>query len=117
MTEAQIQAQIVETLRLLGFYVHSIPNEAMGKRSSDAGFSRVHKLRRMGVVTGAADLAVWYAPGRVGYMEVKTKYGKQTQAQEQFEEDCRTFGIPYDVVRTVEEAQMTVLAWRAVYGQ
>lgn len=61
-------------------------------------------LKRMAFVTGAADLII-LGDGHAYCMEVKDLKAKQTPSQMLFEDRCLCAGVPYGVVRSVEEAE------------
>lgn len=102
MDEARIQQEIVLLLQSHGVFCHSVPNEGAG-----GDRIRASKLVGMGLRAGVADLVVWWPAQcgvRVGYLEVKDERGKQSDRQKAFERKCREAGIPYDLVRSPEEA-------------
>ena len=102
--EDRIQAEIVKFLRNQGIFVHSVPNEGAGRN----GAIRTAQLITMGLYPGVGDLVVWWKKdGRtiVGYLEVKTATGRQSDRQKRFEEKCIEKGIPYHVVRSVEDVR------------
>lgn len=61
-----------------------------------------HRLMSIGVYAGAADLLVTVL-GKVLFVEVKTETGKQSPKQKLFEKHCVNVGIPYYLVRSLEE--------------
>lgn len=97
-TEAKIQAAIVKALHDAGVFCHSVPNEAAGSNAIRQG-----QMITMGLRPGVADLVVWLPGGRITYVEVKAPGGKQSPAQIRFEARCKEAGIPYGVVRSVDE--------------
>jgi len=102
--EDRIQALIVKYLRSVGTYAHSIPNEGAGRN----GAIRTAQLITMGLYPGVGDLLVWWNTDngiRIGYLEVKTPIGRQSERQKHFEQLCYDNGIPYKVVRSVEDVQ------------
>lgn len=104
--EDQIQADIVQYLRSIKVFAHSVPNEGAGR----GGAIRTMQLKTMGLYPGAGDLVVWWhrpnLPGAtVGYLEVKSKTGRQSDRQIHFQEKCEKEGIPYKVVRSVDEVK------------
>ena len=104
MSEAHIQAEIVKYLRGKKIMCHSIPNEGAGEK----GAIRTAQLITMGLFPGAGDLIVWWntpSGTKVGYLEVKTATGRQSDRQKHFQEMCETNGIPYKVVRSVGEVE------------
>lgn len=104
--EMTLQIAVVTFLRtvLPHALVFSIPNE--GRRSRLLG----HAMKRMGLHPGAPDLIVML-PGRtVVGMELKGPKGKVTEAQEAFHEHWRSLGYPMAVVRSIEDARLTLQA-------
>lgn len=102
--EDRIQADIVKYLRSKGIFTFSIPNEGAGR----GGAVRTAQLITMGLFPGVADLCVWWKTNHgtvVGFLEVKTATGRQSDRQRHFQDLCEQHGIPYRVVRSVEEAE------------
>ena len=102
--EDRIQADIVKFLRGQGIFTFSIPNEGAGR----GGAIRTAQLITMGLFPGVADLCVWWPTSHgtvVGYLEVKTATGRQSERQKHFQEMCENHGIPYAVVRSVEDVK------------
>lgn len=64
------------------------------------------KLKDEGVLAGVADLFVMYA-NKYGYnglfIEMKTKTGRQTESQKEFEQYCLTHNYRYEVCKSFEE--------------
>lgn len=104
MSEANIQSDIVKFLRHGGTMCHSVPNEGAGEN----GAIRTARLITTGLFPGVGDLVVWWntAGGvRIGYLEVKTATGRQSDRQRHFQDLCESHGIPYHVVRSVEDVR------------
>ena len=99
--EDRIQADIVKYLRKeRNTFVYSTPNEGAGRDAK----MRTAQLITMGLFPGVADLTVWWHKDNrivIGYLEVKTKTGRQSSRQVHFQEMCEDNGIPYHVVRSV----------------
>lgn len=109
--EDRIQAEIVRFLRSNGTFCHSVPNEGAGAD----GRIRTAQLVTMGLFPGTGDLVVWWNTERgtvVGYLEVKTEKGRQSDRQRHFEQMCQDHNIPYMVVRSVDD----VKAYMAMMG-
>jgi hypothetical protein len=102
--EDKIQEDIVKYLHyvLVDKIIISIPNE--GRRSP----AQAARLKRMGMRPGAADLLLIWR-GRPFFFEVKTAKGVQSRDQEYFEADCAALGIPYTVVRSLDDMRRAVL--------
>ena len=102
--EDRIQATIVKYLRSVGTFCHSIPNEGAGRNNA----IRTAQLVTMGLFSGVGDLLVWWNTSDsvcLGYLEVKTATGRQSERQKHFQDLCEQNGIPYEVVRSVEDVQ------------
>jgi len=56
---------------------------------------------------GIPDLLVM-RDGRVWFVELKTPRGKLSPHQERFKMFCENFGVPYIVIRSLEEAQTLI---------
>lgn len=112
--ESDIQIQLVEYLNLMapsrGFLFFSSPNEAMGKAQSGAGMGRMMRLRRMGLRSGVADLVI-VKNGRVYFLEMKRRTGKQSVNQLQFEADAIRAGAEYAVAHGFDEAVKILKTW------
>jgi hypothetical protein len=100
--ESLIQAEIVKFLSSVGVFCHSVANEAAGNNVVRQG-----QMITMGLRPGVADLVAWM-PSGVAYIEVKTQSGRQSPAQIKFELKCRDFGVPYYLVRSLEEMEKIV---------
>ena len=102
--ESVIQAGICRTLQEAGVFFFSIPNEGAGDDRR-----RQMTMMAMGLRPGVADLCVWWPKEdglvTVGFLEVKTRNGRQSTSQRKFEMLCRIRGVPYSVVRSVEDVE------------
>lgn len=125
MTESVIQTQIVAWLSLCarryGFLFASVPNEGMmtaalmGSLPKSALFGMLTKFKKMGMTPGFSDLVIGWQ-GRMFCMEVKNEKGKQSENQERFAAWCSSCGIPYSVVRSLDEAQQVMVEWGIIGG-
>lgn len=113
LSESDIQAQVVEWLRLFevpcGFMVHSVPNEGKDR----ANPARLAKLKRMGFRAGVADLVIVKA-GRVYFLEMKRPGENQSPNQTDFAVDAHRVGAPYAVAHSFEEAEKIVKNWQII---
>jgi hypothetical protein len=98
MHEATIQQSIIHALQAAGVLFFAVPNEGHGGNARRALY-----LISLGQKNGVADLVV-LRPGRVVFLEVKTAKSRQSQAQKDFEDLCKSLDLEYYVVRSVEEA-------------
>lgn len=109
--EQAIQGHIVQWLRWLGPRLgaewFAVPNG--GARSPIEGAI----FKGQGVKPGVADLVFIWGGGSA-CMEVKTKDGRVSAAQIEFRARCDRRGIPYAVVRDIDEAQAAVHGWGLV---
>jgi hypothetical protein len=102
--EDSIQIAIVQYLEIKKHFYYSIPNEAIGAgKNKQQAAARGHKLKLMGRRAGVADLFIYWAFGGNAYLEVKSKIGKQSKAQKQFEKDVIARGHEYFIVRSVDD--------------
>ena len=102
--EDRIQADIVKFLRHQGIFCHSVPNEGAGRSNA----IRTAQLVTMGLFSGVGDLIVWWTRNGqtvVGYLEVKTATGRQSDRQKHFEELCLRHNVPYHVVRSLDDVK------------
>ena len=126
MTESVIQTQIVAWLSLVarryGFLFASVPNEGMmtaalmGSLPKSALFGMLTKFKKMGMTPGFSDLVIGWR-GKMFCMEVKNEKGKQSENQERFAAWCASCGIPYRVVRSLDEAQQVMVEWGIIGGK
>ena len=92
LTEAQIEAQIIQTLSLLGWICDKTDS---GQAARYGGRGRL--------VVGCPDL-ICSKNGRAIHLEVKTPEGKLIPQQILEHERRRAAGVPVYVVRSVEDA-------------
>lgn len=90
-TEKDIEQAIITALRLSGWVVIKIPNEA------------VYKQRVQGVRKGAPDLIAFGAGGRVVLLEVKAPSGRLSPHQRHTHEVLRHLGHDVRVVRSLAD--------------
>lgn len=122
--ESVIQISIVNLLSILSnaynFVFFAVPNEGYqlgiadrGRAATGKDHARMTLLKKMGLTPGVADLVI-LADGRAYCMEVKTAEGEQSRAQRTFERRCHEIGVPYRIVRSVEEARYWLMEWGIV---
>lgn len=124
--ESVIQISVVNLLSILSnaynFVFFAVPNEGyqLGLADRNAGraptgkdHARMTLLKKMGLTPGVSDLVI-LAGGRAYCMEVKTTEGEQSRAQRTFERRCHEIGVPYQIVRSVEEARYWLMKWGIV---
>ncbi len=102
--EADAQRAIVRALRFVlprGAIVHHSANEVTA--GDRRGRSRQAILVGMGVHPGFADLVV-LSQGRMLFLEVKSKTGRLSPAQEVFRDAIQAQGFAWALVRSVDDA-------------
>lgn len=102
--EADIQRQIVATLRLVlpvGSIVHHSANEVRG--GGEAARKAQGIAQGMGVHAGFSDLIV-IVQGRVLFLEVKTATGQLSEVQREFRDAVKRQGFAWSLVRSVDDA-------------
>lgn len=93
MKEAEIQAAILDYLRLKGHFFWR--NNSGAFRTERGGFYRVG-------TPGAPDI-IGCVDGKFVGLEVKTAKGKLSDEQEAFAHALRAFGGQYHVVRSIDD--------------
>jgi hypothetical protein len=69
-------------------------------------------LKAMGSRAGVSDLVflLGHPPWR-GVIELKTPSGRLSPAQALFRDECFTFGVPYEVARSIEAVFTILTSW------
>lgn len=68
-------------------------------------------MLREGILPGAADLCICADKGKILFIEMKTKTGKQNPNQVTFEKKVTELGFQYEVCRSLENFMDTVNRW------
>ncbi len=107
MKEDDLQKAVVRFIRLAApdLVCFAVPN---------GGFRNVReaaKLKAMGVKAGVADLAITLPDTRSAFIELKTKAGRLSPHQAEFQSTCDRLGIPYAVCRSIDEVAETLRGW------
>lgn len=107
VSEHELQAGIVKTIRLKfrQVLVYAVPNG--GSRGPVEG----RRLKAEGVTAGVPDLALVLPDGRAAFLEVKTPEGQLRQEQRRFGDWAELRGIPWAVVRNIDEAILALSSW------
>lgn len=98
--------------RMRGVWTH-VANEvgfdpkAAGRRRAGIRYAIASAL---GLTPGCADYLFLWNTGS-GAIELKSKTGRQTQAQSDFEKWCAAQGVPYRVARSCNEAKEILTEW------
>ena len=114
--EHKIQVGIIRAVECINIckWLHAIPNG--GNRSAATGA----RLKAEGVKRGIADLFLpvprpkqgnhmeWYSGL---YLEVKSKKGKQTTEQKEFEKECNLQGYKYEIVRSSQHGVDAIIRY------
>ena len=56
---------------------------------------------------GSPDVLVWL-PGRSIFLEVKSRTGQQTKAQQEFQKQAESIGVEYYVVRSIDKVRKII---------
>lgn len=83
VTEADIRRQVRDYLRIRGWFVF-------------------HILQGLGCYPGVTDL-IAVRDGRIVFIELKTKTGKQSDYQKQFQSDLEAHGGEYILCRGIDD--------------
>lgn len=109
MSEDVIQKSVVQHLTLRGspaIYWFHVPNG--GSRH----IAEAVKLKAMGTRAGVADL-VLIIGGRAHFLELKTRKGKQSNAQKIAAKQVEMSGATYALAHSIDEALDTLQTWGA----
>lgn len=68
-------------------------------------------FKSLGVKAGTPDLCLLWKPCKVGFLEVKSEYGRLTTHQQSFHSWLTDLGIPVAIVKSVEDAQGVLRDW------
>jgi hypothetical protein len=114
LTETQIHNQVRQYLTACGIDSIHFANGAVLAGDKAARAKQINKLKRAGMVSGAADLILFDRRfvRRVGFMEIKKEGGRVSPAQISFAEVATgVWGLPYAVVRSIDDARETLNEW------
>jgi VRR-NUC domain len=109
-SEFEVHCAVADTFRASrnkGWRLVHVPN---GEYRTEA---TGRKLQRMGVSPGVPDLIV-IGPGKICWLELKTKYGRLTEAQEEFLNYLSSVGADVAVAWGYDEAIAVLKRWGAV---
>ena len=88
MTETQLKGQIKDYLSYCGVYSFPV-------------------TQGLGSYRGAPDRIMHYR-GIVHYLEIKLPKGRMSDWQIAFQEQCKDDGIPYHVIRSIEDLEVVL---------
>ena len=114
LSEAEIQENVRTYLTAIGIDSIHFANGAVLAGDKVARAKQVNKLKRAGMVKGAADLILFDRRfvRRVGFFEIKREGGRVSADQIHFAEvSTGVWGLPYAVVRSIEDAKETLAEW------
>lgn len=97
--EQRIQTAIVQYLRLNKYVCHSTPN---GINIPTRGSREIY--RRMGLLSGVADLCIMLEEGKTVWVEVKTPRGVQSDTQKAWAQCVQKLGHDYRIWRSIDDA-------------
>lgn len=104
--ESSLQKDVVKYLRLelryIGGLIYAVPNG--DKRDKIIGA----RLKQEGVLAGVADLHILLPGGRIIFVEMKTKTGKQSENQKIFQDTVESLGFEYLIWRSIDDAILWV---------
>jgi hypothetical protein len=111
LREHDIQKTVLAHLGLFGkdnVFAFAIPNA--GWRPGAIG----SRMKAEGLTAGVADLAIMLPAGKVAWLELKARRGRQSEAQKAFEAVCHQLGHPYAMARGLDEAIDVLKGWGAL---
>lgn len=112
-TEDQIHGQIRNFLAVVGIDSIHFANGAVLAGDKVARAKQINRLKKLGMVPGAADLILFdRRVRRVAFLEIKRPGSYQSPEQKQFEQLVTgVWGWPYAVARSVEDTQAALDQW------
>jgi hypothetical protein len=114
LSESQIQSQVRHFLAAQAIDSVHFANGAVLAGDKVARAKQINKLKKAGMVVGAADLILFDRRfvRRVGFFEIKAEGGRVSPQQIAFGELATgVWGLPYAVVRSVEDARESLAEW------
>lgn len=104
--ESNIQQQMVEWFKLQypRFVIAAIPNGGY-RNAIEAAI-----MKREGVLAGFSDLII-IADKNVLFVEAKTKTGRQSALQKEFQKKVSLLGFQYSICRSLSDFVLTVEKW------
>jgi hypothetical protein len=105
--EARIQADVLEWLNAVApeLIVFHVPNGGYRSKAEAA------RLKWQGVLPGVPDLVLIGSAGRIWFLEIKTATGYLSPEQHAFADRCTAFGVPFAVIRGIDDARRAFAAW------
>ena len=105
--ESDIQISCVKWFKMQypRYVIFAVPNGGTRDRKE------MIWMLREGILPGAADLIICGDNGKILFVEMKTKTGKQSKNQKNFEEKVTKLGFQYIVCRSLEDFIKAVRAW------
>lgn len=108
LKESAIQTAIMRFLEVAlptSYFAFAVPNG--GNRDAITGAM----LKREGVKAGVADIVILRSGGTAACLEVKTEDGRLSDSQKTFRDWCGENGIPFAVVRSIDDVEETLRQW------
>ena len=96
--ELNIQASIINYLRMQGVYVFSVPNGTNIKNIATRTL-----MKKSGLLSGVADIII-LTKDKPWFIEIKTAKGWQSDNQKAFEAKVNELGFEYYVWRSIDDA-------------
>ncbi len=112
--EKHIQRSVLNYLDALRIYAAAVPNGSVLAGDGRARAIQSNALKASGMRPGFPDLILVQRTdqgSRVGFFEVKREGEKLRPEQEAFRDLCEDWRLPFAVVRSVQDAQETLIAW------
>lgn len=110
MREADIQRAVYEFVKTVApnVFIYAIPNSAVRKPGGRAGNAVP------GLTAGIPDLGLVLPDGRAAFWEVKTDKTTLSPVQGHMCDSLITAGIPYAIVRSIDDARRALSEWGVV---
>lgn len=106
--EHDLQVSIINLLRAYNIFALAIPNG--GRRDAVTGA----RLKKEGVVAGAADLVLILDDGETVWVELKTPKGRQSDNQKEFQAKLQNLSHTYLIWRSIDDCNEFVQGYRKI---
>lgn len=107
--------QYLETV-LPGAIIHHSANELNLRGDKVSKAIAQNKAKAMGMKPGYPDLIAHYRGWTLGF-EVKAEGGRMSPTQKAMQAQFEAQGIPYAVVRSIEDVREALIGWRVPFTE
>lgn len=111
LLEKHIQRDVIDYLRFRGVTAVHIPNGSVLAGDGRQRAIQMNALKKNGLSVGFPDLILFNRIGKIGFFEVKREGEKLSENQKDWSDRFVEWGIPWAVVRSVDDAVESLAHW------